>query len=540
MIIDPHIIRFIAYLSLFCTAMIIVVFSENLIQFFLGWELVGFCSFLLINFWWVRTQANKAALKAMFINKIGDVCLLLALVYIGIFFQAFDLHTIFLVTPFFLNVFTSNTIIFLYNDYSVLFLIGLFLVIAAAGKSAQLGLHVWLPDAMEGPTPVSALIHAATMVTIGIFLLIRYSIFFEFVPFNLILISFIGIVTALSSSFLAVFQSDIKKIIAYSTCSQLGYMFLACGLSLFNISFFHLVNHAFFKALLFLTVGCIIHIFNGEQNIRVLNFIIFYLPFTSSIINIANFSLLGLVYFSGFYSKDFLLELVYFDSNLLNFFLWGSIFTLFLTNVYSYSFLNVFLSQNFYFFAKKYNFLYSSEASLFMSLVFLCLMLFSLLFGFFFYYLYVDISSNYNLNSLNFFYNVLFIENNINVELVCFLILINFIFFEFVRSNENIFELFHVFFVENFLFTFILFVLNKFGFDQFITQYSFAALKIQIYNFFLYIDKGLLEFCGPTNLSRAVYYISYFFSRNQYASFLFYLNYLVFNFFFINYFIFTF
>src|SRR6056297_747895 len=261
---DPHLPRFMSYLSLFTFFMLILVTADNFIQMFVGWEGVGLCSYLLINFWFTRIQANKAAIKAMFMNRIGDFGLALGIFCIFVTFGAVDYSTIFTLAPYFL----SDTINFLNIDFNLLDLVGILLFIGAVGKSAQLGLHTWLPDAMEGPTPVSALIHAATMVTAGVFLVARMSPVFEYAPDTLAFIAFIGAATAFFAATVALTQTDIKRVVAYSTCSQLGYMFFACGVSAYPAAIFHLLTHAFFKALLFLGAGSVIHAMSDEQDMR--------------------------------------------------------------------------------------------------------------------------------------------------------------------------------------------------------------------------------------------------------------------------------
>src|SRR6185437_8548547 len=283
---DPHFVRFISYLSLFTFFMFILVTASNFLQLFLGWEGVGICSYLLINFWYTRLQANKAAIKAMLMNRIGDIGFLIGTSLTFAVFKTLDFETLHGgiaalegITP----SFTS-----LIGTVDALEIICFFLFIGVAGKSAQIGLHTWLPAAMEGPTPVSALIHAATMVTAGIFLLIRCSFLFNSSPRVQILIVILGACTAFISALTAMFLYDIKKIIAYSTCSQLGYMAVACGLSNYTVGLFHLVNHAFFKALLFLTAGAIIHSFNNEQDIRKLTGLATRMPFIHSAVLIGN------------------------------------------------------------------------------------------------------------------------------------------------------------------------------------------------------------------------------------------------------------
>ena len=302
---DPHINRFMSYLSLFTFFMIVLVTANNFIQMFVGWEGVGLCSYLLINFWYTRIQANKAAIKAMLVNRIGDLNIIFAIVTIFYLFKSVDYSTVFALAYNFVN-----TTISIFNyDINILNLICIFIFMGAVGKSAQVGLHVWLPDAMEGPTPVSALIHAATMVTAGVFVICRSSFIFENAPVALAVVTIIGAITTFYAASIGLVQNDLKKVIAYSTCSQLGYMIFACGISGYNISMYHLTNHAFFKALLFLSAGSVIHSMNNEQDMRKMGGLLHVLPFTYTMFLIGSFALLGLPFLSGYYSKDFILEL---------------------------------------------------------------------------------------------------------------------------------------------------------------------------------------------------------------------------------------
>lgn len=301
---DPHLSRFMGYLSLFTFFMLILVTAHNFLQMFVGWEGVGVSSYLLINFWFTRIQANKAAIKAMLINRIGDFALLIAIFIIFYVFNSLDYTTVFTLAPLVLN----THIIFLNFELPVIDFICLFLFFGAMGKSAQLGFHTWLPDAMEGPTPVSALIHAATMVTAGVFLIARCSYLFEFSQFSLIIITIVGSCTAFFAATTGLFQNDLKKIIAYSTCSQLGYMIFACGLSSYDVGLFHLSNHAFFKALLFLGAGSVIHALSDEQDLRKMGGLKQILPFSYSIMIIGSLALIGFPFLAGFYSKDIILE----------------------------------------------------------------------------------------------------------------------------------------------------------------------------------------------------------------------------------------
>lgn len=273
---DPHLQRFLSYLSLFTFFMLILVTADNFLQMFVGWEGVGLASYLLISFWFTRLAANKSAIKAMVVNRLGDIGVVLAMLVIYDSFKTLDYGTVFALVPYFYNLDYQ----FLGASFNLLDLISLLLFIGVAGKSAQIGLHVWLPDAMEGPTPVSALIHAATMVTAGVFILVRASIIFEYSNYFLTVVAFFGALTAFLASTVGVFQNDIKRVIAYSTCSQLGYMVLASGMSLYFISFFHLFTHAFFKALLFLGAGSVIHALGDEQDMRRYGGTISILPFS--------------------------------------------------------------------------------------------------------------------------------------------------------------------------------------------------------------------------------------------------------------------
>ena len=304
---DPHLPRFMSYLSLFTFCMLMLVTADNYVQMFLGWEGVGLASYLLINFWFTRIQANKSAMKAMIVNKIGDFGLSLGIALIFFVYSSFDFAIVFNTTPLFIN----ENFIFLGFSIDKITLISLLLFVGAVGKSAQIGLHTWLPDAMEGPTPVSALIHAATMVTAGVFVILRSSPIIEYSNFSLLIITIIGSLTAFMAATIGVVQNDLKKVIAYSTCSQLGYMILACGLSNYSISLFHLMNHAFFKALLFLSAGSVIHAMADEQDMRKMGGLIKVIPITYIMIVIGSLALMGFPFLTGFYSKDILLELTY-------------------------------------------------------------------------------------------------------------------------------------------------------------------------------------------------------------------------------------
>jgi NADH-ubiquinone oxidoreductase chain 5 len=304
---DPHRCRFIAYLSLFTFFMLILITSGNYLQLFVGWEGVGVCSYLLINFWFTRLQSNKAAIKAIVVNRVGDVFFCLGLVLIVSSFGTLSFSRVFSIVPL-LQGFSFCLFSF---HFSRLSFISLLLFFGAAGKSAQLLLHTWLPDAIEGPTPVSALIHAATIVTAGVFLLVRSSPLFEYAPFVLSFVTVFGAITAFVAATVGLFQNDLKRVIAYSTCRQLGYIVFACGLSNYSVAVFHLSNHAFFKALLFLCAGAVIHAMSDEQDTRRLGGLLKVLPFTYRIIVIGSMSLIGFPFLTGFYSKDLIVEVAY-------------------------------------------------------------------------------------------------------------------------------------------------------------------------------------------------------------------------------------
>ena len=301
---DPAIVKFLSYLSLFVFFMIVLITASNFVLLFLGWEGVGLCSYLLVGFWVTRVQASKAAFKALFMNRIGDFFIILAVCVLIKYFKTTDFNLVFALLPYFKNVFLDTALM----KVSVVDAVSVLLILGAFGKSAQIGLHTWLPDAMEGPTPVSALIHAATMVTAGVFLVIRCAYLIDFSEKALFLMIVFGTLTAVMSGLIALGQWDLKKIVAFSTCSQLGYMFVMCGLSSYVPSFYHLTTHAFFKALLFLSSGYVIHLFSGEQDIRKMGSLVILSPFSYVLIFVASLSLMGVAGLSGFYSKEAILH----------------------------------------------------------------------------------------------------------------------------------------------------------------------------------------------------------------------------------------
>nr|WGH58928.1 NADH dehydrogenase subunit 5 [Sapria himalayana] len=329
---DPHSPRFLCYLSIFTFFMPMLVTGDNSIQFFLGWEGVGLASYLLIHFWFTRLQADKAAIKAMLVNRVGDFGLAPGISGRFTLFQTVDFSTIFARASA-----PINSWIYCNMRLNAITLICILLLIGAVGKSAQIGSHTWSPDAMEGPTPVSALIHAATMVTAGVFMIARCSPLFEYSPTALIVMTFAGAITSFLAATTGILQNDLKRVIAYSTCSQLGYMIFACGISNYSVSVFHLINHAFFKALLFLSAGSVIHAMSDEQDMRKMGGLASSLPLTYAMMLMGSLSLIGFPFITGFYSKDVILELAYTKYTISgNFAFWlGSVSVLF-TSFYSF------------------------------------------------------------------------------------------------------------------------------------------------------------------------------------------------------------
>jgi len=330
---DPNKPRFMAYLSLFTFSMLTLVTSDNFLQLFFGWEGVGLCSYFLIGFWFKKDSANAAAIKAFVVNRVGDFGFALGIFLIFYLFGTVNYSEVFNQIP----QIVDKNLSFLGFGVKAVDLICILLFIGAMGKSAQIFLHTWLPDAMEGPTPVSALIHAATMVTAGVFLVVRCSPIFEYSPLTLNIITVVGMMTAFFAATVALVQTDIKKIIAYSTCSQLGYMFFAAGVGAYNVAMFHLFTHAFFKALLFLGSGSVIHSFKDEQDINQMGGVYKKLPYTYIFMIIGTLALTGFPFLSGFYSKDAIIEFAYLKGNTTGYYAAGvGILTAVLTSIYSW------------------------------------------------------------------------------------------------------------------------------------------------------------------------------------------------------------
>ena len=329
--------RFFAYLSLFTFAMLMLVTSDNLLQMFFGWEGVGLASYLLIGFWYKKPEANAAAIKAFIVNRVGDFGFALGIFALFFVFKSISLDAIFAAAP----GFVGKTFTFAGHDADILTTICLLLFMGAMGKSAQFLLHTWLPDAMEGPTPVSALIHAATMVTAGVFMVARLSPIFEYAPEALKFVTFIGAITAFFAATVGLVQNDIKRVIAYSTCSQLGYMFVACGAGAYSAGIFHLFTHAFFKALLFLGAGSVIYAMHHEQDMRAMGGLKDKIKFTWAAMLIGTLALTGVGIphfygFAGFHSKDAIIEAAYAAHTPSNYAFWLLVSAALMTSFYSW------------------------------------------------------------------------------------------------------------------------------------------------------------------------------------------------------------
>jgi proton-translocating NADH-quinone oxidoreductase chain L len=496
---DPHLSRFMSYLSLFTFFMIILVTGDNFIQMFVGWEGVGFCSFLLINFWFTRLQANKAAIKAMLVNRISDLILIL-----GILTVFYNLRTVEYFSTFAsISIIENFNFIFFNYSLSIIDVVCILIFIGAMGKSAQIFLHLWLPDAMEGPTPVSALIHAATMVTAGVYLTSRCSPIFEYSIFSLKVITIIGACTAFFASTVGLVQNDFKKIVAYSTCSQLGYMFFACGLSNYPLAIFHLSNHAYFKALLFLCSGAVIHAMGDEQDIRKMGGLRRVLPFTYIMFLIGSLSLMGFPFLTGFYSKDLILEVAFGSFNEHGHFAYwlgtiGAFFTAFYSTRLLYF---AFLSETN---AYKNIIKNAHDVPLRMGFPLGLLAFGSIFIGYISRDMFVGLGSNFWNNSI-------YIKPIHNQMIDAEFLPIIFKLLPVILSFIGLFSAFYLYFfqfkilykikISNYGLYFYNFLNRKWYFDkiyyEFINQY---ILQIGYNLTYKMVDKGLIEMCGPYGL----------------------------------------
>ena len=504
---DPHKVRFFSYLSLFTFFMIILVTADNFVQMFVGWEGVGLCSYLLINFWHTRIQANKAAMKAVFMNRIGDFGLLL-----GVFLIFWQFKTVNYLTVFSLiNFYYLNSMSFLvpFLNIDILSLICILLFIGVMGKSAQICLHTWLPDAMEGPTPVSALIHAATMVTAGVFLLARCSPLFEYSPLVLSVITVFGAMTAFFASATAIVQNDLKRVIAYSTCSQLGYMVFACGTSNYTVGIFHLSNHAFFKALLFLSAGSVIHALSDEQDMRKMGGLFKIIPFTYATMFIGSLSLMGFPFMAGFYSKDIILELAFSKFVLSSHFAyWLGVVSAFFTSFYSVRLLYL------TFWSKTNSFRYSiqnaHDVSKLTGISLIILVFCSIFIGYLTVEMFVGIGTNFwgnsivclpeNSDILNAEFLFVFIKL-IPVFCSCLGIFCSFVIY-FLLDKKFKF-LFKKSYIGNF---FYVFFSKKWFFDKIYNEiFGQVILRLGYSSTYIIMDRGFLEFLGPYGISCFLY-----------------------------------
>nr|YP_010632647.1 NADH dehydrogenase subunit 5 [Cladonia furcata]WBP63453.1 NADH dehydrogenase subunit 5 [Cladonia furcata]WBP63577.1 NADH dehydrogenase subunit 5 [Cladonia furcata] len=495
---DPHNQRFFSYLSLFTFMMIILVTANNFLLMFVGWEGVGVCSYLLVSFWFTRIAANQSSISAFITNRVGDCLLTLGMFTIIWTFGNLDYSAVFSLAA---NI-----------NENIVTIVGICLLIGAMAKSSQIGLHVWLPLAMEGPTPVSALIHAATMVTAGVYLLMRASPLIEYSSTVLILCLWLGSITTVFSSLIGLFQQDIKKVIAYSTMSQLGMMVIAVGLSSYNVALFHLVNHAFYKGLLFLGAGAVIHAVTDNQDFRKYGGLIRFLPLTYSVMLIASLSLVAFPFMTGFYSKDFILESAYGQYQLSSIAVYfiatiGAMFT----TLYSVKvlYLTFITNPN----GPLASYKKAHEGDIFMSLPLIILAVFSIFFGYITKDIFIGLASNFYADNSLFihplheimletefavpnFFKLLPLLLTVILSAVS-LILSEYLFsllikFKFTRLGYNIFSLFNQrFMIELFY--------NKY-ITRFILNLGGQTTKV--------LDKGSVELLGPYGLEKGLVKLS--------------------------------
>jgi len=495
---DPHNQRFFSYLSLFTFMMIILVTANNYLLMFVGWEGVGVCSYLLVSFWFTRIAANQSSISAFLTNRVGDCFLTIGMFSILWSLGNLDYATVFSLAP--------------YMNSNVILIIGICLLIGAMAKSSQVGLHVWLPMAMEGPTPVSALIHAATMVTAGVYLLMRSSPLIEYSSTLLLLCLWLGAITTVFSSLIGLFQQDIKKVIAYSTMSQLGMMVIAVGLSSYNLALFHLINHAFYKGLLFLGAGAVIHAVADNQDFRKYGGLISYLPLTYSVILIASLSLVAFPFMTGFYSKDFILESAFGQYSFSSISVYviaviGAIFT----TLYSVKVLYLTFIANPNGSIQAYR--NAHEGDLFLSLPLFILALFSIFFGFITKDIFIGLGSNF------------FIDNSIFIHPM------NEIMINTEFAVPTIFKLLP--FIFTIMFTIIALIYSEF-LPKSIVSFKLSRLGYNIFGFFnqrflielfynkyitnsvlnlgglltKFLDKGSIELLGPFGLEKGLIKLS--------------------------------
>ena len=499
---DPHKARFMSYLSLFTFAMLTLVTSDNFIQLFFGWEGVGLSSYFLIGFWFKKPSANAAAIKAFLVNRVGDFGFALGIFLIFYIFGTVNYNEVFQKIPEILNIKLS----FLGINIDAVDLICILLFIGAMGKSAQIFLHTWLPDAMEGPTPVSALIHAATMVTAGVFLVVRCSPIYEYSELALSIITIVGMSTAFFAASVALVQTDIKKIIAYSTCSQLGYMFFAAGVGAYSVAMFHLFTHAFFKALLFLGSGSVIHSFKDEQDINKMGGVWKRLPYTYVLMIIGTLALTGFPLFSGYYSKDAIIEFAFLRGSNLGYYASSiGIFTALLTSIYSWRLIFKTFHGTFNNSKIKIDTVHESPMTMLLPLILLAIgAVFS---GIVFQDLFIGHETSYEFWSSS----IKFLEPlskdhppNWFLFLTPFLVVISIpLSFYLFLKNKKIVES-----IVNSNQSLYLFLKNKWYFDE-IYEYIFVKPSKKIgYFFWKKIDVSIIDKFGPDGLSQLIKYFS--------------------------------
>jgi NADH-ubiquinone oxidoreductase chain 5 len=495
---DPHNQRFFSYLSLFTFMMIILVTGNNYLLMFVGWEGVGVCSYLLVSFWFTRIAANQSSMSAFLTNRVGDCLLTIGMFSILWSLGNLDYTISFSLTP--------------YINENVITIIGICLLIGAMAKSSQIGLHIWLPMAMEGPTPVSALIHAATMVTAGVYLLIRSSPLIEYSSTVLLMCLWLGAITTVFSSLIGLFQQDIKKIIAYSTMSQLGMMVIAIGLSSYNIALFHLVNHAFYKGLLFLGAGAVIHAIADNQDLRKYGGLISFLPLTYTVILIASLSLVAFPFMTGFFSKDFILESAYgqyyFSSTTVYFIaVIGAIFT----TLYSVKILYLAFLTN-----PNGSIAYyksAHEGNIFISLPLVILALFSIYFGYITKDIFIGLGTGFFNDNSIFIHPLheILIDTEFAVPTMFKLLPLIF------TVSFTIIAIIYSEYFSNFINTFKLTSLGKniYGFfnQRFLVEYFYNKYIVNLVlelggQTTVVLDKGSIEYIGPFGLEKGLIKLS--------------------------------
>nr|QCS25182.1 NADH dehydrogenase subunit 5 [Arthonia rubella] len=495
---DPHNQRFFSYLSLFTFMMIILVTANNFLLMFVGWEGVGICSYLLVSFWFTRIAANQSSMSALLTNRVGDCFLTIGMFAILWSFGNIDYSTVFSLSA--------------YVNENIITIIGICLLIGAMAKSSQVGLHIWLPQAMEGPTPVSALIHAATMVTAGVYLLMRSSPLIEYSSMVLLLSMWIGAVTTVFSSLIGLYQQDIKKVIAYSTMSQLGMMVIAVGLSSYNVALFHLVNHAFYKALLFLGAGAVIHSVADNQDFRKYGGLKSFLPLSYSVMLVASLSLVAFPFMTGFYSKDFILEsafgkfsfssiVIYFIATI------GAVFT----TLYSVKVLYLtFLSNPA---GPLNNYKMAHEADIFMSLPLIILAIFSIFFGYFTKDIFIGLGTNFYIDNGIYTHpnNEIMIDTEFGVttffKLLPLLLTVTLSILS-LTVSEVYYKLIIYFKYSKIGYNIFSFLNQRFYIELFYNKYIVEALLKMGGQTTKVLDKGSIELVGPFGLERALVYLS--------------------------------